>query len=397
MGITRIQLDAAMDQRRLPDMEALLEGRKQKKINGRDDWSISLGQFWSGLSAGVDVVELCNGPLSVYLLPTRGLGIWNARYQDIPVGWNSPVRQPVHPHFVDLQSRNGLGWLDGFNELLCRCGLSFNGPPGHDDGARSPIESALTLHGRIANLPAHDLEFFSDDETGEIGVSGLVDEKTLFGPQLQMKSTITTKVGGASFRVVDEITNQGAETTDLQLLYHTNIGEPFLSAGSQLECAADRVAPRDDRAAQGVSSYLECLGPTTGYAEQVYYFHLLADEQGETQTLLRNQAGDRGLSLKFSTAQLPCFAYWKCTQSEAAGYVAGLEPATNFPNFKTFERHHGRVIPLAPGATYTTSIELTVHDNLESVSAVTAAIQKIQGDHRRKVHAQPTSPFCPID
>ncbi|HWL09864.1 MAG TPA: aldose 1-epimerase family protein [Planctomicrobium sp.] len=397
MGMTRVQLDAALNSSRMPEMETLLDGRKQKKFAGRDDWSISLGQFWSGISANVEVVEICNGPLCVNILPTRGMGLWNARFNDLPIGWNSPVKQPVHPKYVNLNSRNGLGWLDGFNELLCRCGLAFNGPPGHDEGAASPIESELTLHGRISNLPARDLEFFADDDTGVIGVSGIVDECTLFGPQLQLKSTISTTIGSSSFLVEDEITNLSADSTDLQLLYHTNIGTPFLDAGAQLECAANRVVPRDSRAAEGITKYATCLGPTPGYAEQVYYFHLLSDDKGETQTLLRNQAGSCGLSLKFNTAQLPCFAFWKCTQDERNGYVAGLEPATNYPNFKTFERHHGRVISLAPGATYSTRLEFTVHDSPESVNNTISQIRELQRERQPQVSLQPVTPFCPID
>ncbi len=397
MGTTRIQLDAALDQRRLPEMEMMLDGRKQKKILGRDDWSIRFGHFWSGLSAGVEIIELCNGPLSIYVLPTRGMGIWNARLGDIPVGWDSPIKQPVHPHFVNLQSRNGLGWLDGFNELVCRCGLSFNGPPGHDETANSPLESEITLHGRIANLPAQEVELFVDEKEGIIGVSGVVNECTLFGPSLQMKSTITTRIGSSSFVIKDEITNLGADTTDLQLLYHTNVGAPFLDEGACLEIAAEKIVPRDNRAAEGILQYPQCKGPTLGYAEQVFYVHPRTDENGQTQALLRNKAGDRGLSLSFNTRQLPCFAFWKCTQDQKSGYVAGLEPATNYPNFKAFERHHGRVIGLKPDATYVSTLELQIHDSVESVARVSADIRALQGTATPKVHPQPVAPFCPID
>lgn len=397
MATTRIQLDAALDERRLPDMEVLLDGQQHPPVAGRDDWSISLGSFWTGLSAGVEVIEICNGPLSVYVLPTRGMGIWNAQYNDLHLGWNSPIRNPVHPRFVNLQSRNGLGWLDGFNELLCRCGLAFNGPPGHDEGARSPIESEISLHGRISNIPAYDIELFADVDTGEIGISGLVDECTLFGPQLRMKSTIVTKVGSSSFTVRDEITNLGGDSTELSLLYHTNVGKPFLDEGSVFECAADKIIPRDTQAAVGIQTYETCLGPTPGFAEQVYYCNLLGDASGTTQTLLRNQSGDRGVSLKFSTKQLPCFAFWKCTQDERGGYVAGLEPAINYPNFKSFERHHGRIVNLAAGDTYTTEVAIAIHDSGESVKAVSSAIQQLRVGISPKLSLAPVAPFCPID
>jgi hypothetical protein len=397
MGTTRIQLDAALDGGRLPEMETLLDGRQQKKVAGRDDWSVRMGRFWSGLSADVEVIDLCNGPLSVLILPTRGLGIWRASYQDLQIGWDAPARQPVHPRFVNLHNRNGLGWLEGFNELVCRCGLSFNGPPGHDDGAASPLESDVTLHGRIANLPASDVELFVDEERQLVGVTGVVEESVLFGPRLRMRSTITSRIGSSSFLIEDEILNAGSESTELELLYHTNIGRPFLEEGSQLECAADRVVPRDGRAAEGIHDYARYLGPTPGYAEQVYYFNLLENDQGTTRTLLKNRAGNLGISLVFSKAQLPCFAAWKCTQDERAGYVAGLEPATNFPNFKAFERHHGRVIRLAPGETYQTRLQFEVHASAAEVANASAEIARLQGESRPRIDVHPTAPYCPID
>lgn len=397
MPITRVQLDAALNDDRLPEMETLLDGQDHKKVAGRDDWSIRMGRYWSGLSADVEVIDLCNGPLSILVLPTRGMGIWQVRTDDVEVGWNSPLRQPVHPQFVNLQNRNGLGWLEGFNELICRCGLSFNGPPGHDEGAASPLESDITLHGRIANLPASQIELFYDEEEGTIGASGIVEEAVLFGPQLRMKSTIVTKIGSTSFTVIDEVTNFGPRPTELQLLYHTNIGKPFLEEGSRLECAASRVVPRDGRAATGVAAHADCLGPTPGFAEQVYYYSPIADEQGIARAMLRNRAGDLGVSLEFRIDQLPCFSFWKCTQEEEAGYVAGLEPGTNYPNFKAFERHHGRVVQLEPQATYTTQIQMQIHLGAGSVSEMSSRIAQVQGERTIRVDACPTAPFCPID
>ncbi|WP_437227244.1 aldose 1-epimerase family protein [Planctomicrobium sp. SH661] len=397
MPTTRIQLDAALNDDRLPEMETLLDGRKQKKIAGRDDWSARMGRFWSGLSSDVEVIDICNGPLSILVLPTRGMGVWQARLNGLTIGWNSPISQPVHPKFVNLQNRNGLGWLEGFNELICRCGLAFNGPPGHDDGARSPLESDITLHGRIANLPASQIELFIDEEEQTIGVSGIVEECTLFGPQLRMKSTISSKIGSSSFTVVDEVTNFGPETTEFQLLYHTNVGRPFLEAGSTLECPAARVVPRDGNAAVGVRTHSQCLGPTPGFAEQVFYYSLLSDAQEQTAVLLKNQAGDRGVSLEFNARELPCFAFWKCTQDERAGYVAGLEPATNFPNFKTFERHHGRVVEIAAGATYSTHLQFNIHEDAEAVASMSQRIRQLQGTVTPRIDSQPVAPFCPID
>ena len=64
--------------------------------------------------------------------------------------------------------------------------------------------------------------------------------------------------------------------------------------------------------------------------------------------MLVNSQGDRGLALSFRRDEFPYFSFWKSRLSDADGYVCGLEPATNFPNPKGFEKEHGRVVPLAP-------------------------------------------------
>lgn len=359
-----------------------------------EGWAIRQGWFGGGLADGVEIIELCNGPLSVWVLPTRGMGIWRAEYNGIPVGWNSPVQRPVNPAYVNLKSRNGLGWLDGFNELLCRCGLSFIGPPGHDDGAASPIESEVTLHGKIANIPAHSVASTVVGE-GEIAVEGVMEEATLFGPNLQLFSRISLTPGGNAFRVRDEITNLGSKPTELELLYHTNIGWPFLDAGASLVCPARLVVPRDARAAEGIETWAEYLGPTPGYAEQAYLFEVQSNEAGETLTLLKNSSGTLGFSVRYRPDQLPCFTQWKCTQAAQDGYVTGLEPGTNYPNFKAYERKQGRIRLLQPGETYVVELEFAIHEGEDAVQAAMSEIASMQAASQQ-VLPQATDPYCHI-
>ena len=40
---------------------------------------------------------------------------------------------PVHPAFVPIAEPSGVGWLSGFDELMCRCGLESNGAPDFDE------------------------------------------------------------------------------------------------------------------------------------------------------------------------------------------------------------------------------------------------------------------------
>jgi len=75
------------------------------------------------------------------------------------------------------------------------------------------------------------------------------------------------------------------------------------------------------------------------------------------------------------------------------GYVTGLEPATNYPNFKTFERQQGRVRVLPPGGHWEATFSLEVADSAAGVSATLAEIVKLQSQGRAMIHRSPQPRF----
>jgi hypothetical protein len=363
------------------------------RLTGGDAWSIDKFPLKGGLSDGVDVVRVNNGLFSMDVLPTRGMGLFRGVCAGLPVEWKSPVAAPVNPMFVNLVERGGLGWLAGFNELLCRCGVDSNGPPGLDvivnnEGQKTTAE--LTLHGKIANLPAQFVEVFVDtDGPGTIGVTGIVDETMLFGPCWRMKSTLSTQIGSTAITVVDELTNLKSTPAELEMLYHWNFGRPFLEEGARLVVPALEVAPRDATAVAAVDTWDTYTAPKAGFVEQCYWMQLAGDSRGHTQVLLKNAHGDKGLSLKFNVQQLPCFTVWKNTQAEVDGYVTGLEPGTNYPNPKTVERSHGRVVNVPPAGTYRTETTLEIHPTHDAVTAAEKAVQGLLGGKQTVVHREP--------
>lgn len=364
-------------------------------LAGSTRWSVQKETLRGGTSDGVDVVTIDSGELSLSILPTRGMGIWKGNYQGLSLGWKSPTERPVHPTFVPVENVNGLGWLRGFGEFLCRCGLTSNGPPGPDPEG-NPIESPLPLHGRIANLPAHRVELEIDDAgQGTISLIGYVDETTLFGSNLRLTSTISMAAGASQFTVRDVVTNRSASKTESQLLYHINIGPPFLEDGSRFVTAAPEIVPRDSRAAEGWQNWDTCGPPQAGYAEQVYFAKPIANDRGESFVLLRNKGGDKGVSIHFRTDRLPCLSLWKNTAAIEDGYVVGLEPATNFPNHRSFERSQGRVVSLGPGESYEASLRVSIHGHLENVAAVEAIGGGLTGDKPPTVHQAPQPGWSP--
>ena len=362
-----------------------------------EGWSIRKTTLRGGPGDGVDLIEVDNGALSFSLLPTRGMGIWKGSYKGLDVGWDSPVKGPVHPSLIDLQDRGGLGWLAGFDELVVRCGLDSTGAPGTDvvpNNMGVSTEVALTLHGKIANIPASRVEVqVIPGEPTQLVVLGEVREAGLFCPQYKLLARASTEVGSNTLLIEDEVTNEKAIDAEMELLYHCNFGPPFLEAGARLEVAAREVAPRDERAAENMDSYETYLGPTAGYVEQVYWYDLLPDAAGRTLAMLRSATADKGLVLRFDCGQLPAFTQWKNTASMADGYVTGLEPATDYPNAKDFERGKGRLMKMGPGETRRTALALEILDSAEAVCAVQDEIAALQQTVGRQVHPQPIGKY----
>jgi len=349
------------------------------------DYAIVKRTLRGGLREGVDVVEVDNGRLRFAVVPTRGMGLWRASCGDLQLGWQSPVKGPVHPAFVSQWGNNGLGWLNGFNELMVRCGLESNGAPEYwpNGTVRYP------LHGLIANTPAHKVEVSVDGDAGEICITGVVDEARLFGQKLRLTSTIRTLVGSTALTVSDEVTNLSAEPSELELLYHTNFGVPLLGPGAKVTAPIKKMAPRDGVAAADVSSWNVYEPETPGKPEACYFFDLLADAAGNTQATLQSAAGDKGVSVKFNKKQLPCFTLWKNRHAAVDGYVTGLEPATNYPNGKSFEKAKGRVVTLAPGESRRFEVTIEAHPDAASLMAAQKAVAAIQGGATPEICSQP--------
>lgn len=373
--------------------QTLLNAESHPDFSTSSDWSIRKRQLHGGMSEGVDLIEIDNGSLKLSVIPTRGMGIWKGLFQDLPLGWQSPVKYPVNPAYVDLTERGGLGWLSGFNELVCRCGLISMGPPGTDTGG-NPLESELTLHGRIANTPAHFVRVELDPGNGGwLRITGRMNEGMLFGSQLQLESTLEMQLGSTSFTIRDRVTNFGASDAESELLYHINVGAPFLESGSQFAMPFEAMAPRDPRAAEGVRDFQTYLGPTPGYAEQAYFFKPAADEKGVTPALLTDKAGKTGFLVEFDKVSLPCFTLWKNTQPKSAGYVTGLEPGLNYPNFRATEREQGRLKSLKSGESYETELKVSILNNSDSVDVWRQKITKLSEQSQSVIHEAPHSQF----
>ncbi len=349
--------------------------------------------YWDRLhgarSEGVELLRVSTGPMEVTFLPSRGMGIWKIACDGVDIGWNSPTRGPVHPQFVPIFDPSGIGWLEGFDELLVRCGLQSNGAPQFTPQG----QLQYPLHGRIANLPVEYMEVTLDEEKGEIAIESVTCETRFLIYDLRLKSTVRLQVGSRKLNIQDIVLNASARPSSMQLLYHINIGSPVLEGGSQVHIPTERIVPRNTHAAKDIATWNQYTEPTDGYAEQVYFAKPIADESGWTTTLLANATKTLGVAVRSQTSTLPYFIVWKNTAAERDGYVTGLEPATGFPNPRSFEETHQRVVQLAPTEQKSFELELEILTNPASVIESLQTIERLQGQAPRLEH-QPDPDWC---
>ena len=104
----------------------------------------------------------------------------------------------------------------------------------------------------------------------------------------------------------------------------------------------------------------------------------LADANGNTLAMMSNQADTRGVAIGYNVKQLPALSLWKNTDTEADGYVTGIEPGTGFPYNHTIENEQGRIMKIGPGESRSFDVEFRVLGSEVDVQKAAAEIDAIQ-------------------
>jgi hypothetical protein len=356
-------------------------------------YAISKQTLHGGRSEGVELLSVDNGAMTITVVPTRGMSILEVVSGDVRLGWNSPVKDVVNPQFMNLESRGGLGWLEGFNEWMVRCGLEFAGHPGMDrftTNTGDTAEMMLTLHGKIGNIPASNVEIVLEEHAPHrLKIRGQIAERMFYGPKLRLESELILWPDSTTFQIRDSVTNEGAYPQEFQLIYHGNYGAPLLGGGSKICIAAKQIAPMNAHAAKSIDEWATYAPPTKGFIEEVYLFEPLADENGHSLALLINPKGNVATSVAWSTKELPYLTVWKNTADERDGYVTGIEPATGYPYNRSVERRSGRLQKLAPQETRTFTLQFGIHTDADTIAARKETITRLQGSTALKRLPEP--------
>jgi len=349
------------------------------------EFSIEQKVLHGGKQEGSKVLTVTSKDgLTIALSPTRGMDLLHVNGHGVRLGWDSPVDEVVNPAYINLESRNGLGWLEGFNEMMVRCGFEWTGHPVNKDGV------IYTLHGKAGNTPASKVEVIVDDKAPhEIRIRGLLKETTFKKAKLETWTELRYVPGTDSFTVHDVLTNQADYPHDYQIIYHSNFGTPILEKDARFIAPLKSVSPFNDYAKKGLSDWNVYGAPTKDYDEMVFNLTPKADASGKTLAAVINSKGDKGAAIEFDVQQLPLLTMWKNTDTLKQGYVTGIEPGTNYAYPVTIEKEQGRVKQLQPGQSTEFTLTYSLLKDASAVQRVEDRVKKIQGDETVTVSETP--------
>ena len=285
--------------------------------------------FNDGREKGVRAIEINTGKIRFTVLPDRCMDIAQAYYKGTAVSWLSKTGITA-PSFYEKDGKN---WLRGFyGGLITTCGLRNIGGPVDDMG----------LHGRIANTPAKKVSVFADwvGDDYVMKVSGEMRESVVFGENLVLKRTITTKLFSDEFAVEDCIVNEGFGDENVVLCYHCNFGYPLVREGAKMVNVPETIA--------------DISAPIHGKEEEC----IKITHSGDVATAgIEN--GEIGAYITYERKNLPEFLVWKMLgESE---YVVGLEPRTTASGGETL-KNENKYVQIKPFEEYKTSLKFSFKD-----------------------------------
>ena len=313
----------------------------------------------NGLGRGNRIAWINTGTgLRYKVVIDRGMDIADAFYNQHSLAWLS------HGGFTAPQPNadRGIDWLKTFGGgLLTTCGLSHVGGPEKDEfGERG-------IHGNIANLPAEIESIIQPDPVRgkmEMSITGIIKETKVFGLSLELKRTISGKLGEAFIKIHDEVINRGNTAAPLMVLYHFNFGYPLVNEGTKILWEGTW-KPRDSEGNTKIfkegNDFKTCPSPMNdhlGTGEEAVFINPKTNEKGQCVCGLYNAEIGLKVEINFDKNQLPHLINWQHWGRNE--YVTGIEPATNLPIGQAKARANKELTFLKPYETRSFDLEISV-------------------------------------
>lgn len=322
--------------------------------------------YMEGRSTGLKAFEVKNGCMNYQILADKCLDVCELTYKGINMNFLSKPGLQGRNHY-DTNGEEAIRSIMG--GLFFTSGLENICAPCNIDGVDYP------MHGRIRTTPGEHLSadaYWEKDEY-HLTVKGEMREAALFGENMVLRREISSVYGSKSFTVTDEIENESYREEPLMILYHINMGYPFLDENTKLYIPTRSVTARDKDGEGHEAEYDVMDTPKDNEPEYVFIHDLKTDENGDTEVLVVNRPLGLGLKISYNVKYLPYFMEWKSTAS--GDYVIGLEPANSSVYGRPYHEEQNSVHKLAPFAKETNVLTFTVLDGEEEINAAVAAFE----------------------
>ncbi len=288
------------------------------------------------------------GGLRYKVVIDRGLDIADAEFLGQSLTWHSltGVTAPNRAY------ERGLDWLRGFyGGLVVGCGPMSVGAPCTDN------EQELSLHGTHSNTPAA-VEFITSPDPArgryEMNITGVVRTARVFGPNVELRRTISSTLGEPTLRIYDQFLNRGNQAVDHGWLLHINFGYPLLEAGESVYCYDGELTPRPGDAVSIAKrkryqdAPTEPLDEHRGAGEDFQYVDPNADAEGNVLCGVVNRKRGFGIELRYSNKDYPRLGNWQ-HWGPSGSWVGALEPMNCGVEGRKIDRERGWLDKLEPG------------------------------------------------
>ena len=346
-----------------------LAAAKSKVINTQQLGGIETSVLDNGPGRGSRIAWVNTGsPLRYKVVIDRGLDIAEAFFGPYSLAWLSHGGITAPTRALD----QGFDWLRGFyGGLVVSCGPDNVGPPANRDGQE------CGLHGRHSNTPAILESVVNPDlanRSTAMSITGTVRTAKVFGPNIEMKRTISSELGQPTIKITDTFRNCGNQRIRHAWLLHINFGYPLLDKGTEL-LYSGKLLPIDgcEQYFSRANKFKTVPEPTKahrGTSESCTFIEPKTDRNKMASVGLCNAKLGLGVEVRCSMKQFQRILNWQ-HWGPGGEYVTALEPI----NSPTWMCASGNPKPgpshfLRPGQTKTYEATITVHNTPSGIAAM---------------------------
>ena len=274
--------------------------------------SITPVKYTEGKASGLNAYIVDNGIFNFCIAKDKCLDILKLSYKGMNLSYlckNGIVSNK-------LANTDGYQFENSFSGgFLYTCGLDNIGD----------AKDGLITHGTIGNIPAENIKaqtYWNGDDYN-IEIEGEMHSSALFKNELVLKRKISTKYNSNKIVLTDTIKNNGFSDADYMLLYHFNLGYPFLDEDVKIIVNTESTELFTEKG--DISKAFTISQPIDNKKSEVF-FHKLKDKNVNISVI--NEKLGVKICFSYDTKNLPYLVEWKSMGS--GDYVLGIEPSTSF-------------------------------------------------------------------